>query len=216
MNCRINLRAAGLLVPLLILAGCKSNEQKQAEAAMRQLAEVGKQMGEAVGAAAGAGAAMGGVKATEPVDFRELKNLLPEDLSGMKRTSSEGQTSGAMGFTVSNAEARYESEEGSNIKVSITDMGAVAGVAAMATYAWALAEIDRETESGYERTMTMGGHRGYEKYDRESKSGEMSLLVAGRFVVEVEGYAVSVDALKDALGKVDVGKLEGMKNVGVK
>ncbi len=163
-----------------------------------------------------AAAATAGAKAEEPVDFRALKELLPEDLSGMKRTSAEGEKAGAMGFIASHAEGRYESEAGGRITVKITDVGAVAGMAALAAYGWAMAEIDRETETGYERTMTIKGHRGHERYDRESKSGEVSLLVANRFVVEVDGYDVTMEALKDALDQVDLGKLEGMKNVGVK
>ena len=207
----MNFRVA---VSLMLLAACaKSAEQKQAEAALRGLAEAGKKMGEAAGAALGTAAA--GPVAKEPVDFRDLKALMPEDLSGMRRTSSDGEKAGAMGFIVSNAQARYEAEDGGRITVKITDMGAVAGVAAMAGYAWAMAEIDRETESGYERTVTIGGHRGYEKYNREGKSGEVSLLVANRFVVEIDGDGITMEALKAAVDKVDLGKLESMKSVGV-
>jgi len=212
----MNMRIAAAL---LLVAGCaKSAEQQQAEAAIRQLAEVGKQMGEAAGAAVGAaaGVALGTVKASEPVDFRALKDLLPEEAGGIKRTSSEGEKAGAMGFVVSNAEGRYESEAGARITIKITDMGAMAGVGALGAYAWAMAEVDKETESGYERTVSIKGNRGYEKYDRQNQSGEVSLMVAGRFIVEVDGYGVPIEALKDALDKVDLGKLEGMKNVGVK
>jgi len=41
-------------------------------------------------------------------------------------------------------------------------------------------------------------------------------MVAGRFMVELEGNEVSMDALKAALDKLDLGKLEGMKDFGVK
>ena len=92
----------------------------------------------------------------------------------------------------------------------------MAGVAAVAMYAWTTAEIDKETEHEYEKSMTMKGYRGYEKYNKENKSGEVSLFVGGRFVVEVNGDNVSMDAIKAALDKVDFGKLEGMKNFGVK
>ncbi len=204
------------LVMLLALACGKSDEQKAAEAAARQLQELGKQMGAGGAAAAGAATALAAGKASDAVDFRELKALMPEDLPGMKRSNLEGQKSGAMGFTMSTAEARYETEDGGSIRLAISDMGAVAGMSAMAAYAWASTEIDREDATGYEKTMTLKGYRGHEKYDRESKSGEISLLVAGRFIVEANGYGVTVDALREALDKVDLGKLEGMKNVGVK
>ncbi|MGQ0702635.1 MAG: hypothetical protein ACT4PM_05830, partial [Gemmatimonadales bacterium] len=148
------------------LAACaRSEQQRQAEEAARQLEEAGRKMGEAIGGAAGAaaGAAFAaGAKAEEPVDFRTLKELLPEDLPGMNRTSAEGEKAGAMGFVASHAEGRYQADGGGNITVKITDVGAMAGMAAFATFAWATAEIDRETESGYERTVSTKGYKGYE------------------------------------------------------
>jgi hypothetical protein len=201
-------------VMLLLVTGCfRSETQKQAE----ELAQAGKQMAEAM---AGAGAAVTGGgfegKATEAVDFRELKALLPEELPGMRRTSAEGQKNSAMGFTLSTAEARYESEGGGRIHLTITDAGAMAGMAAMGMYAWAGVEIDQEDEDGYEKTTTLNGRRGYEKYNRSSNSGQVSLMVGGRFIVELDGDDVSMDDIKSALDRVDLDKLEGMKGVGVK
>ncbi len=207
-----------LAISLVVLAACgKSAEQQQAEAAIKALAEAGKQLGEAAaGTAAGAaGAALGSVKASEPVDFRALKDLLPAELPGMRRTSFEGEKAGAMGFIASHGEARYEAEDGSNVTMKITDMGAMVGMAAMAAYGWALATVDRETETGYERTTTIKGYKGFEKFDRENKSGELSLLVGGRFIVEINGYGVPIEGLKGALDQVDLGKLDGMKTFGV-
>ena len=207
---------------ILLLAACgKSAEEKQAEAieeSTKQMAEAMK-AGGAAAAAAGvtaAGTALGAVQAAEAVDFRELKALLPEDLSGMKRSNAEGEKTSAMGFTISKAEAQYDGDNAASVSITITDVGAMAGVAAMATYAWAAGAIDRETETSYEKSTTIKGYKGYERYDRQSTSGEVQVLVAGRFVVEVSGNDVPMDAIKDALEKVDLGKLEGMKNVGVK
>ncbi len=210
---RVRTILAGPVV-LLLVTGCfRSKSQKQAE----EIAQAGKQMAEAM-AAAGASVTSGGLegKATEAVDFRELKAVLPEEFPGMRRISAEGQKSGAMGFTLSTAEARYESEDGGRIHLTITDAGAVAGIAAMGMYAWAGMEIDKEDEDGYEKTTTLKGRRGYEKYNRSSNSGEVSLMVAGRFIVELSGDGVSMDDIKAALDRVDLDKLEGMKDVGVK
>jgi len=208
----------GSTAALLLLAACgKSEEQKQADAAAAQMAEAMKTGGAGMaGAAQAMGTALGATQAAEAVDFRELKALLPEDLSGMKRANAEGERSSAMGFTISKAEARYESDSDANVRITITDVGAMAGVAAMATYAWAAGSINRETETSYERSVTINGYKGYEKYDRQTNSGEMQVLVAGRFVVEVDGNNMPMDAIKAALEKVDLGKLESMKNVGVK
>lgn len=78
-----------------------------------------------------------------------------------------------------------------------------------------MAEIDKETENGYERTFMYKGNKGYEKYNNNSQDGEISVLVAKRFVVEVNGNNVSMNELKAALDMIDTGKLEGMKDLGV-
>ena len=216
------MRARLTLMLLLIPACGKSDEQKAAEAVAAQVEAATKQMAEAMkdggAAAAGgvaAGVALGATQAKEAVDFRELKSLLPEELPGMKRSNSDGERTSAMGFTISKAEAQYEGENGANVSITVTDVGAMAGVAAMATYAWAAGTIDRESETSYERSTTIKGYKGYERYDRQSNSGEVQVLVAGRFVVEVTGNNMPMDAIKAALDKVDLGKLESMKNVGV-
>ena len=207
---------------LLLVSACgKSDEQKAAEAAAAQIQAATKQMADAIaggaaGAAAGAGAALGAVQAAEAVDFRELKALLPEDLPGMARSNAEGEKNSAMGFTISKAEAGYDGENAANVRIVITDVGAMAGVAAMAMYAWAAGTVDRETETSYEKSTSIKGYKGYEKYDRSNTSGEVQILVGGRFVVEVNGNNVPMDVIKNAVEKVDLGKLEGMKNFGVK
>jgi hypothetical protein len=216
------LMRARLGVLILLATACgKSDEQKAAEAAAAQLEELGKALGgqaaAGVAAAGAASAAMLAGKASDAVDFRELKALMPEEAGGMPRTSLDGEKSGAMGFTVSSAEARYESQgSNSSVRISIADMGAMSGAAAMATFAWATLDVDKDGDAGYERTTTIKGYRGYEKFDKQSNSGEIQAMVAGRFVVSVEGNEVPMDALKAAFDKVDVSKLEGMKNFGVK
>lgn len=177
-------------------------------------------MAEAMAAMGAMGAALGtataNAKKVETVDFRELKAMLPESLRGLKRTSASGEKSGAMGLSMSSAEGHYSSDDGKSVNLTIADIGSLTGLAGMAAYAWATTEVDRESDNGYEKTTTFKGYRAIEKYDRKSRSGEMSVLVGGRFVVGAEGDAVDMDALKSALGSVDLRKLNGMKGRGVK
>lgn len=210
---------ARLTAMLLLVAACgKSDEQKAAEAAAQQMGEALAAAGAAgaTGAAAAAGALAAG-KATDAVDFRVLKELMPEEINGMPRTSSDGEKNSAMGFTMSRAEARYETQgTNASIRIEISDAGAMTGMAAMAAFAWASMDVDRENDTGYEKTTTIKGYRGYEKLDRQTNFAELSILVGGRFMVELEGTEVGIDGLKAALDKIDLGKLEGMKEFGVK
>ena len=168
----------------------------------------------AMGGAMTAGATGG--KKVEVVDFRELKGMLPASLGGLKRTDATGEKSGAMGMVISTAEGRYSSDDGKSISVKIGDIGSLSGMAGMAAYAWATHEVDRESDTEYEKTTTFKGYKALEKYNKQTKSGDMSVLVGGRFVVEAEGSNVSMDALKAAIAGVDLRKLDGMKGKGVK
>lgn len=216
-----------ILTAALLLAGCfgggnetSEPEETGAESAASEaqnafgaMAEMGKQMEEM-------GKKMEEQKnrTVEPVNFRKLHALLPETLaSSLERTAIEGQTGGAMGMNVSTAEATYESEstgDRSRVEVKITDMGAMSGFGAMG-FGWAMMNIDKETSSGYEKTTDYDGHKAHEKYDRDRRRGEMQVLVADRFVIAVQGREVEMDAVKDALGQIDLSALEAMKDEGV-
>ena len=54
-------------------------------------------------------------KKVTPIDFRELKALLPENLGNLKRTNIEGEKTSAMGINVSTANADYSDQEGTHI-----------------------------------------------------------------------------------------------------
>jgi hypothetical protein len=157
----------------------------------------------------------GGKKVT-PVDFRDLKALLPENLGSIKRTNIEGERTAAMGMNISTASADYADQENSqSIDLKITDLGSVSGISGLAAYGWYMVDIDKETETGYEKTMTYKGYKGYEKFNNQYKSGELSLLVAKRFVVEANGNNVDMDQLKTALNLIDLGKLDSWKDFGI-
>ncbi|HEY8240279.1 MAG TPA: transposase [Kiritimatiellia bacterium] len=151
-----------------------------------------------------------GTNAAALVDFRELKALLPATLEGMKRTNASGEKTGAIGMTVAMAEGTYESEDGGRIDITITDMAGTGGILAMSR-GWMATEIDRESDTGYERTSTMGENKAYEKYDTESKNGEIQVMVKDRFFVEIQGSDVPAGSIKAALDKVDLEKLATLK-----
>jgi hypothetical protein len=224
----MNHRAALLILTIAgLITACKSEEQKRAEETAKNMEQASKQMAEATknaganmgDAMAAMGAAMSGAatagKKVETVDYKELKALLPESLPGMKRTDASGEKTAAMGMQISNAEGRYRADDGSSTRIKITDIGSMTGLAGMAAYAWARVEVDRESDSGYEKTTNIGGYRAHEKYNNSSKSGEVSVLVGDRFVVEVDGNNVDMNTIKTALSKVDLGKLNSMKGQGV-
>jgi len=209
MSARYSQYLSVVLGAVLLLSGALFGSRvsvvQAAEPAAPNMDEAMKAMGKAMGSNSG----------VEPVDFRKLKPLLPESLPGMRRTRSEGQKSAAFGISASVAEAEFKNDAEGIIKVAITDMGSLSGMAAMAV-AWANTEIDSESETGYEKTSTISGRKAHELYEKETKHGEFTVLVANRFIVETIGDGVKMDAIKGAAGKVDLSRLEAMKTVGVK
>lgn len=150
-------------------------------------------------------ALQGDGKTVEVVDFRELKALLPDELAGMKRTSHTGEKAGMFGMNLSTAKAEYE-EGGQRLDVSIVDVAGVSmALAGMAS--WASMEVDRETDNGYERTTMIEGYKAFEKYDKSSKNGEVSVIVENRFILTVDGDNIEEKTLAKAIDQLNIKKL---------
>ncbi|HEV7633155.1 MAG TPA: Yip1 family protein [Steroidobacteraceae bacterium] len=157
-------------------------------------------------------AALGG-RNTEALSPERLKGFVPATLDGLPRTRVSAERNGMMGVQVGEAKATY-GEGDRSIDLEITDTGGVAGMMAFA--GWANIEKESETANGYERTRKVDGRFVHEQWDRSNNSGQYSVVLGDRFVVKVEGEAANIDALKSALGELDLAALEALRNEGVK
>lgn len=144
----------------------------------------------------------------KPVDFHKLKEMLPASVSGMKRDDAAGESSEAMGIKGSSATAHYSSEVGGRVTVEITDMGSLSGLAGLA--ARFDPNLQKETDTGYERTTKANGQVLHERYDRQARSGEVSVLTGDRFSITVNGSGVDADVLTGALKEIDIGRLASL------
>jgi hypothetical protein len=137
-----------------------------------------------------------------------LQGLMPAALpGGLTRTSIESASAGAAGMGGSNVEARYGSGE-NEIRLSITDLGAMGGLAALGS-AFNV-QSSKQTETSYEKVGKVDGRMTTEKYDSTDKRGEYGTLVGDRIMVQAEGNAPSIDALKAAVAAVDLAKVEAL------
>jgi hypothetical protein len=150
-----------------------------------------------------------------PVDYTELKDMLPKKVSGFKMVDDYGGRKSMFGFRISQAEASYVDNKENEIKISIIDFGSVKGIAGKAMLAWMSAEIDNESDDGYEKTTEYKGYKAFEKYSYEKKDGKLSVIVAERFLVDVSGAGASMKTIKKAMSGVDLKKLKKLKNYGV-
>jgi len=190
-------------------AGKKMDAAKQSGDATAQ----GKAAGEAAGQILGA--VLGGGDSVEALAPDALKPFVPDTLGGMPRTSLEVERNAPIGIQVSNAKATYRNPQGgAELRLEITDTGGAKGVMALAGFAGM--EQDKQTEHGYEKTYHQDGRMVHEEWDNGG-SGEFTVVLADRFVVEVHGSGVpNIDAVKSAIAGLNLAGLEALKNQGVK
>lgn len=143
-----------------------------------------------------------GIAASDP---DVLKAYLPASVAGFTRTEVEASSGEAAGIEGAQAEATYE-KAGASLRLQVTDLGGAGALAGMAS-AFKV-KSSKETATGYERVDTIGGRLTQESYDRTAKSGEYSVLVGERFMVEARGDGVTMDELKAAVASVGFARLE--------
>ena len=145
---------------------------------------------------------------TEPINFRDIKEVLPKRLAGMTMEDNEGQTTGFLGFKISTVKGMYESE-GGQLNVKIVDVaGAGKLVSKMAS--WTNLDLDKESKNGYERTTVIDGYQAYEKYDSRRQKGQVAMLVDDRFIIDIQGKNITEGQLRDAMDDISVRKLKRM------
>ncbi len=176
--------------------------------------KINRQLAEAVQEATGATARLNmdslgfdGLRDVEVINFRELKKLMPVSAAGMPRTKQIGETTSALGLTFSQAEASYGSER-KRIDATLIDSGG-AGMLVASMAGFTKLQVDKETENGSERTLTLDGHPAYETYAHRGGriTSNLSVLVSDRFIIQLTGTGVGADALHEVYGDFDIASL---------
>lgn len=145
-------------------------------------------------------------KDIQPISLDTLKGYMPDTLAGIKRTNSEAQHVNTMGVNLATASANYEAN-GGELELVITDTGNLSGPMRMGLTGWATAQINSQTDTGYEKTITYQGCKAVEQYDRQNKQGTLRVFAADRFVVEITGTGVTMETIKQGMDQIDLKKL---------
>ena len=70
----------------------------------------------------------------------------------------------------------------------------------------------KETSEGYEKALEVKDQPAFEKWNSESKNGELNILVNKRFLVSIESNEIAdMKALHDVADKMDFGKFASLK-----
>ena len=209
----------GLLAVLFVLSGCsdaaleedkitrredrRTNDAKDNDTPGENLDEALSHLGNALEEL---GESLNGESGVEPVDYRDLREFLPNRIRGLEKGSYNGERTGTLGFKVSKVEQEYESENGDeSVDISIVDLGTLRNFATFGLE-WLKLEVDREDDKGFERTTRIDGHPALEKCETTSRYErcEVHLLVDERFVVEIKSKGLSIRQVRNILDDIDL------------
>jgi len=143
-------------------------------------------------------------KQVDPVNWRELIPFLVDVPGFAAEGKPQGSTMTMGNYKVSQAEREYSSGD-KELRITIID-GAYAQMA-YAGIKMAM-NFEMDTSEEYVKKVTIKGFPGIEKYEYEDKDGQVMLLVADRFVVQLEEENVpDTSELKQIAEQLD---LEGL------
>jgi len=224
-RCAIVGLTLALTAPMAMVAGCsRPAEQKQVEQAAQQVAQGAQQVAKsaaeqgasqaakgleqmAKGLEAMAGGASGNTKPVDPVSFRDLQTLFP-DLDGWDKEKPTGERMTSP-VSYSQAEVRYKKGD-SRLTLKVMDSG-LNQLILMPFTMLMQTGYEKETSRGYEKSTTVAGQPGWEKWNTEGKDGEVTAFVNKRFLLTVEGRNVEdIKVLHQIFGNIDVAKLAAM------
>lgn len=152
----------------------------------------------------------------QAIDFRKLKEILPAELNGLKRTEASGEKNAFGGMSVSTAKGEYkrakdqDDDKEPSISIEILDYGGVEMAKGLAA-AWTLAEIDKDSDTGYEKTVKIKGNPALETWEKEGKHGHVQVLVGSRFIMNVDTRNVPSEQLQKIVESMPLDKLAALK-----
>jgi len=147
------------------------------------------------------------MKPVEPVNWRELMPFLIDIPQYQSEEKPEGSSVSMANFKVSQVSRDYTSGE-KTLRIEIIDGGyvqmAYAGFQMLQSF-----EVDSSEE--LIKKVDIKGFPGVEKYTYESKEASLTILVADRFLVQMEGQNFeNTEELKKIANLLDLGKLSSL------
>ena len=147
----------------------------------------------------------------EVVNFSKLLPLLPDPPQGWSAEKAEGSTDDAGGFTLTTAHRDYKKGEADTApiaSISILDSAANPDYVSSTTAAWT---ENSSTPEGYAKPVTIEGNPGFEAYENDKKHGTLWVMVAKRYLVQIETQGLEAKELQEWMKRIDLKKLAEIK-----
>lgn len=144
---------------------------------------------------------------SEALPAQSLKAALPPQLGGMPRTAMEVQDGAALGLPTSHASATYTQGD-RQVKVEITDAGALGQMAAMAA---GMGQSEKEDEVRVEKTWQEGGRTLRQRYHKDNSHAEFDVVLKNGVVLSARADYMDVQALQALLAQVSWSGIEALE-----
>ena len=145
------------------------------------------------------------------VDFSKLLPFLPEAPANWTADKAEGSTDDAGGVKITTVHRDYKkgtADAAPTTSISILDSAANPEYVASATAAW---NLTASTPEGYTKSLTIDGMPGFETFENQGKHGTLWLMVAKRYILQIETQGQESNDLQDWLKRIDLKKLAAVK-----
>jgi hypothetical protein len=149
----------------------------------------------------------------EAVDYKKLKELMPAEVAGLKRTDNSGEKNKIGDFQLSQAKATYtkEADDAPRVTIEIIDYGSAPGMSE-GIAAWTQLEVDRDSDSGHEKTLKIKDkYAAYETFQKDGQSGNLQIYVAKRYIVTIATSNLPAEQLQKTAEAISLDKLEALK-----
>jgi hypothetical protein len=147
----------------------------------------------------------------EVVDFSKLIPVLPDAPKDWTADKAEGTTDDAGGVKITSVHRDYkkgDADSAPTTSISILDSAANPDYVASTTAAW---NMSTSTSEGYTKALKIEDMPGFETFENEGKHGTLWLMVAKRYILQIETQGQESKDLQEWLKRIDLKKLAAVK-----
>ena len=151
------------------------------------------------------------IDAPEVVHYSKLIPLLPDAPKDWTAEEAEGQTNEDAGFRLTTVHRDYRKGDGDTVptaSISILDSAANPEYVATTTNAW---KQSSQTPEGYSKPVTIDGNPGFESFEKEPKHSALWVMIAKRYLVQIELQNLEPAELQDWVKRIELKKLAEIK-----
>lgn len=145
------------------------------------------------------------------VDFSKLIPLLPDGPTGWNSDKADGSTTDAAGTRITSVHRDYkkgDDDKAPTVSISILDSAANPEYVSATTSAW---NLSTTTPEGYTKALKIDDMPGFETFENEGKHGTLWVMVAKRYVLQIETMGLDAREIGDWLKRIDLKKLSAVK-----